>query len=157
MWDLWLTKWHWGRISSSTSVSPANPHSTNCSIIIDIFIRGWYNRPTVADVPSGLSLTPPRETKLNYLGTRWRWMVSFTPLSLYPQGNSPLYRGLAGPRNLSERCGEEKNVIPLSGIDPRLFARRAHSLVAIPTALYRLVLRWRNSLKEELRWIKKNN
>jgi hypothetical protein len=26
-------------------------------------IRGWYNRPTVADVPSELSLTPPRETK----------------------------------------------------------------------------------------------
>jgi hypothetical protein len=38
----------------------ANPHSTDCSIII---IRGWYNRSTVADVPSGLSLTPPRETK----------------------------------------------------------------------------------------------
>jgi hypothetical protein len=26
-------------------------------------IRGWYNRPTVADVPNGLSLTPARETK----------------------------------------------------------------------------------------------
>jgi hypothetical protein len=26
-------------------------------------MRGWYNRPIVADVPSGLSLTPPRETK----------------------------------------------------------------------------------------------
>jgi hypothetical protein len=37
--------------------------STNCSIIIIIIIRGSYNRPTVADVPSGLSLTPPRETK----------------------------------------------------------------------------------------------
>jgi hypothetical protein len=62
MWDLWWTKWHWGRFSLSTSISPANPQSTNCSIII---IRGWYNRPTVADVPSGLSLTPPRETKKN--------------------------------------------------------------------------------------------
>jgi hypothetical protein len=28
-----------------------------------LIIRGWYNRQTVADVPSGLSLTPPRETK----------------------------------------------------------------------------------------------
>jgi hypothetical protein len=60
MWDLWWTKWHWGRFSQRTSVSPANPHSTDCSIII---IRGWYNRPEVADVPSGLSLTPARETK----------------------------------------------------------------------------------------------
>jgi hypothetical protein len=26
-------------------------------------IWGWYNRPVVADVPSGLSLTPPQETE----------------------------------------------------------------------------------------------
>jgi hypothetical protein len=68
MLDLWWTKWHWGRFSSSTSVSPDNPHSTNCSIII---IRGWYNRPTVADVPSGLSLTPPRETKKKKFYKDW--------------------------------------------------------------------------------------
>jgi hypothetical protein len=34
MWDSWWTKWHWGRFSPSTSVSPANSHSTNCSIFI---------------------------------------------------------------------------------------------------------------------------
>jgi hypothetical protein len=28
---LWWTKWRWGRFSPSTSVSPANFHSTNCS------------------------------------------------------------------------------------------------------------------------------
>jgi hypothetical protein len=73
MWDLWWTKWHWGRFSPSTSVSPANPHSTDCStVIIIIIIRGWYNRPTVADVPSGLSLTPPRETKKK----TYHWVVS---------------------------------------------------------------------------------
>jgi hypothetical protein len=33
-WDLWWTKWHWGRFSPSTWVSSANPHSSNCSIII---------------------------------------------------------------------------------------------------------------------------
>jgi hypothetical protein len=32
MWDLWWTKWHWGRFTQSTSVSPAYPHSTKCSI-----------------------------------------------------------------------------------------------------------------------------
>jgi hypothetical protein len=31
--DLWRTKWRWGRLSPSTSVSPANLHSNNCSTI----------------------------------------------------------------------------------------------------------------------------
>jgi hypothetical protein len=43
MWGLWWTKRHWGRISPSTSVSPANHHSTHVSIII--ITRGWHNRP----------------------------------------------------------------------------------------------------------------
>jgi hypothetical protein len=34
MWDLWWTKWHWGRFSPSTSVSTANSHSTDYSILI---------------------------------------------------------------------------------------------------------------------------
>jgi hypothetical protein len=34
MWDLWWTKWHWGRFSPGTSVSPANSHSTDYSTII---------------------------------------------------------------------------------------------------------------------------
>jgi hypothetical protein len=34
MWGFWWTKRHWGRFSPSTSVSPANHHSTNFSIII---------------------------------------------------------------------------------------------------------------------------
>jgi hypothetical protein len=34
MWDLWWKEWHWVRFSPSTSVSPANPHSTDCFIII---------------------------------------------------------------------------------------------------------------------------
>jgi hypothetical protein len=58
MWDLSSTKWHWGRFSQSTSVSPANSQSTNCSTITIIIIRAWYNRPIVAAVPSGLSLAP---------------------------------------------------------------------------------------------------
>jgi hypothetical protein len=38
MWDLWWTKWHWDRFSQSTSVSPANFHSTEYSTIIIIII-----------------------------------------------------------------------------------------------------------------------
>jgi hypothetical protein len=30
MWDLWWTKWHWGRFSPSASVSAATSHSNNC-------------------------------------------------------------------------------------------------------------------------------
>jgi hypothetical protein len=58
MWHLWWTKWRWGRFSPSTSVSPANLYSTNFSTITIIYHLGWYNRPVVAAVPSGLSLTP---------------------------------------------------------------------------------------------------
>jgi hypothetical protein len=43
-WGLWWTKWHWGRFSQSTSVSPANHHSTNFSIII--IPQGRSIRPT---------------------------------------------------------------------------------------------------------------
>jgi hypothetical protein len=43
MCGLWWTKRHWGRFSLSTSVSPANHHSTNFSIII--ITQGWHNRP----------------------------------------------------------------------------------------------------------------
>jgi hypothetical protein len=39
-WDLWWTKWHWGRFSSSTSVSPSNSHSTDCSTFIIIYHPG---------------------------------------------------------------------------------------------------------------------
>jgi hypothetical protein len=40
---LWWTKWHWGRLSPSTSVSSANYHSTDCSTFV--IIRRWYSRP----------------------------------------------------------------------------------------------------------------
>jgi hypothetical protein len=34
IWDLWWTKWHWGKFSLCTSVSPANSHFTDCSTLI---------------------------------------------------------------------------------------------------------------------------
>jgi hypothetical protein len=36
MWGLWWTKWHWGRFSPNTSVSPASFHPTDCSTFIII-------------------------------------------------------------------------------------------------------------------------
>jgi hypothetical protein len=55
------------------------------------------------------------------LGTRWRWVVSFTPWPLYPQRKSPWYplnRRLGGTQSRFERSGEEKNSQPLPGIEP---------------------------------------
>jgi hypothetical protein len=40
MWGLWWTKRHWGRISPSTSVSPAS-YSTNFTIVIITLV--WHN------------------------------------------------------------------------------------------------------------------
>jgi hypothetical protein len=53
-WDLWWTKWRRGRFSLSTSVSPASLHSAKFSILTITW--GRYNRPEVADMPSGPSL-----------------------------------------------------------------------------------------------------
>jgi hypothetical protein len=56
------------------------------------------------------------------LGTRWRWVVSFTTWPLYPQGKSPWYpldRRLGGPRNRSGRGGKAKKHLLLPGMEPR--------------------------------------
>jgi hypothetical protein len=67
------------------------------------------------------------------LGTRWRYMFSFTPRPLYLRGKCPrypLYRRLGGPQSQSGRCGVEKNLLPMPGIEPRPSSPRS--------SLYRL-------------------
>jgi hypothetical protein len=49
------------------------------------------------------------------LGTRWRWVVSFTDRPLHPR--YPLDMRLSGPQSQSGRCGEDK-ILPLPGIEP---------------------------------------
>jgi hypothetical protein len=82
MWDLW-TKRHWGRFSPSTSISPTNFHSTDCStlIIIIIIIIIYYTGAgiigqLVADEPSGLSHPTPRNLK----GKKESWVYT----AIYP-------------------------------------------------------------------------
>jgi hypothetical protein len=41
-----------------------------------------------------------------------------------------------GPQRRSGRCEEEKNFLPLLGIEPLFLCRPARSLVAIPTGLF---------------------
>jgi hypothetical protein len=55
------------------------------------------------------------------LGIRWRWVVSFNPRPLKPQGKSPWYpldRRLGGPHSRSGRDGEDENYQPPPGIEP---------------------------------------
>jgi hypothetical protein len=55
------------------------------------------------------------------LGTRRRWVASFTSRPICPQEKSPwytLYRRLGGLQSRSERGGEEKNFQPPLGIEP---------------------------------------
>jgi hypothetical protein len=55
--------------------------------------------------------------------TRSRSAVSFTLSLFYPHGNCPQYpleEKLGGPQNQSQRCGEEKTLLPLLEIEHRL-------------------------------------
>jgi hypothetical protein len=48
--------------------------------------------------------------RIFYLGTTWKWVVSFTHWPLYPQEKSPWYppdRRLGGPQSRSGRSGEK--------------------------------------------------
>jgi hypothetical protein len=58
------------------------------------------------------------------LGSRWRWVVSFTPRSIYLQRKSlryPMDMRLGGSQNQCRRCGEEKR------IEPRFHSRPYHN------------------------------
>jgi hypothetical protein len=75
------------------------------------------------------------------LGARCRWLVSFTPRPLYPQGKSPWYpldRRLGVLQNRSRRSGGEKNSQPPPEIEPRNSNRLVRNVVVIPTELSRL-------------------
>jgi hypothetical protein len=76
-WDLWWTKWRWGKDSPSTSVSLANLHSTNFSIII--ITQGWYNRPFSgrrAEVDPAWAPPPPHYANGTYIMKDRPWPIS---------------------------------------------------------------------------------
>jgi hypothetical protein len=69
---------------------------------------------------------------LFHLGTRWKWVVSFTPLPLYPQGNNhryPLDKRLDEP----QAGREEKTSQPPPEVEPR-----SSDPLALSQSLYRL-------------------
>jgi hypothetical protein len=61
----------------------------------------------------------------------------------FPQGNStqyPFYRMLDGTQSRFWRCEEEKNLLSLPEMEPRLLGRPTRNPVAIPTELSRLIM-----------------
>jgi hypothetical protein len=75
------------------------------------------------------------------LGIGWRWVVSFTPLLLYPRGKSPLVpsdRRLGGPRAGLDDV-EKRKFLTVPGLELRPLGLPTHSAVAIPTALSQLL------------------
>jgi hypothetical protein len=73
------------------------------------------------------------------LGTRWRWLVNYMPLTIYPSGKKtryPLYKRLGCSRSRSRRCGEEKNLV-LPGNRTRVVqpVARRYTDWAVPTPI----------------------
>jgi len=64
------------------------------------------------------------------LGTRWRWVVSFTTRPLYPWEVIPvlLSRRLVKPYSWSGCFGEENNLLPMPGFEPWLVQPLAQPL-----------------------------
>jgi hypothetical protein len=75
-----VDKRQWDRFSPSTSVYPANHHSTNFSIII--ITRGWHNEPICGRSAewNQLDSTPHYTNLINYLlgGTPYWDKFTFT-------------------------------------------------------------------------------
>jgi hypothetical protein len=66
---------------------------------------------------------------------------SFTFLSLYHLRKSsryPLYEKLDDSQSCSGNCGEDKNLIPLPGIEAEFRIHSSPKLFAVPTKLLRL-------------------
>jgi hypothetical protein len=71
--------------------------------------------------------------------TRWRWMISFTPRSLYPREIAPgtgWNRRLGGPQSWSGRGGEEKKMFHSCHHRKLTPGHPARSLVSILTLVW---------------------
>jgi hypothetical protein len=70
MWDLCRTKWHWGTFSPSTWVFPCQFSFHRLINTRHLSSRAGTIDQLVAEVPSGLSLTPPQESEKENSYTR---------------------------------------------------------------------------------------
>jgi len=91
------------------------------------------------------------DSRILDLGTRWRWVTSFTAQPLYPPGKNPWYpldRRLGGSQDRSGRGGEEKISQSIAGHELPI-VQPAH----YTTELSRLLLSSR-FLQKKIRWLK---
>jgi hypothetical protein len=103
-------------INPVTNPIPVYSHLTRHNIKAKTNIQCVYIYGKVVLVSNQLSITPWRRmgsegtynSAILGLGTRWRWVISFTPQPLYSRGKNPRYpydRRLGGPQSRSGRCG----------------------------------------------------
>jgi hypothetical protein len=64
MWDLWSTKWHWGKFFSKNLSSPSHLSLHQCSIL-SFIVRDWYNRPICSHSPKGWVSPHLKDNKKN--------------------------------------------------------------------------------------------
>jgi hypothetical protein len=97
-------------------------------------------------------------TIILYLGTRWRWVVSFTPRSLYPQARTPVTFGQeAGwaPESVLT-LWRRKKPFPLPGIESRPSGQSLYRLNyrGSQATTHYLILRLKWNLGFLQRWLK---
>jgi hypothetical protein len=96
--------------------------------------------------------------RIPILGTRWRWVVSFTPRPFYPRGKSPSFpldRKLGRPQSRRGRGGEEKKLSsPYRESKPSRQARSLVTILSYPGSLWRLSILERKDNKEVVKRIK---
>jgi hypothetical protein len=84
-----------------------------------------------------------------HLDTGRRWVVSFTPQPLYPQGSNswhPSDRRLGGPQSQSGHSGgEEKNSQPLSGLESPIIQPEAQRCTTELSRLHKTLMARINS------------
>jgi hypothetical protein len=100
------------------------------------------------------------------LGTRWRWVVSFTPRSLYPPRKIPSIHwigGWVGPRAVLDAVVKRKIPIPLQESNPRTLivqpiAQRCTNW-AITVLVYEGLSKsfWTDRLKRELQTLQSSS
>jgi hypothetical protein len=139
-----------------------DPSNSSAKIIVPHLIQShqlaiWYKRKgTVNPGINKLSGMPWRrmgEWRYSFtildLDTRWRWVVSFTPRPLYPQGISvryPLVRRLDGPRSQPGRRGEEKILDRTETVSVSYQRKVGHYFfLEFLVFLFRICTKWRIS------------
>jgi hypothetical protein len=107
MWDLRWTKWHWGRFSPITLVSPVNLHSTNGPTITSIYHLGLVQWANSGRSTKWTQSHPTKNNKRKHTAT---W-----------QSSQPSEWLVSRPLAVKNRKEEGRNVIPTL---PAVAARR---------------------------------